>query len=112
MKREPTLIEPLLESAEVYGKTSLELLRLKSVEKIAETVAAGISRCLLLIPLVFLVFLATIGVCVWVGNQIGNSCAGFFVVAGGYGVVAVLLGWAHPAVKSRINDALIKQMSN
>ena len=91
-------IETLIESVESYGKTSIELAKLKAMDSGSRIVAAVAYR-LSVFGLVFLfVCFLSVGVALFLGERLGRPCYGFFVVAAVFLVVGIvfhhfLYGW-------------------
>lgn len=112
MNTEMGLMNPLLERAKVYTKISVEILKLKSLEKAAETSALLISSLLLAIPIILCAFSVTIGIALWLGNLLGKNYYGFFVVALCYSLIGIILFFTQNGIKLRINNLIIKQIFN
>lgn len=113
MENEKTFFEPLLERAESYGKTSYELVKLKTVEKTTKVVSTISSRAIAVYFLSFAVFLASIGAAFWLGDLLGKVYYGFFCVAGFYGIVGgIVYFFLHNSIKKRVGNSLISQMLN
>jgi hypothetical protein len=111
---EPTisLIEPLLERAELYTKTSIELLKLKSIHKTADITSTLISRLLLTIVLSLFILTLNIGIALWIGDLLEKAYFGFLVVAAFYALIGIVLFFIHPIIKSRLNNSIITQILN
>ena len=84
MKDQGTLIETLLETATEYGKTSLELIKLKAVDKSSDVVSALVPQSVLLVLIVSFMLFLNLGLAFWFGEMLGQVYYGFFVVAAGY----------------------------
>jgi len=112
METNAYLIEPLLERAEQYTKTSFELLKLKSLEKVAGITSVLASRMLLAGILSLFIFTLNIAVALWLGTLLGKNYYGFFVVASFYGAIGIILLFAHPVIKARVNNSIIAQALN
>jgi hypothetical protein len=105
--------EPLLVRAEEYGKTSLELLKLKVVGKSAELVSTFISRVTIILIFAMFLGIATIGVSLWIGDLLGKAYYGFFCVAGFYAILGSVLQFLmNRTLKKRITDSIISQFLN
>jgi hypothetical protein len=113
MEDKMIFIEPLFERAETYGKTSLELIKLKTLNKTTEVLSSGISRGIVVIVIsMFLVF-SSIGISIWLGDLLGKSYYGFFCVAGFYGILGVVLyAFMHKWIKKWVSNSLILQILN
>lgn len=112
MNTEKKYLNPLLERAEIYGNISLEIVKLKSLEKVAETSSLLIVYFLLMIPIILFVFSVTIGLAIWIGSLLGEIYYGFFVTAGMYALMGIILFFTHLKIKLSIKDAIIKQIFN
>ena len=106
------LLEPLLEKAEAYGETSMELLKLKALDKTADITATLISRFLLSLVVLILVFTLNIAIAFWLGDMLGKVYYGFLVVAACYALAGIILLLIHPFIKTRVQNTLIRQMFN
>lgn len=102
--------EFLLERATEYGKTSLELVKLKAIDKISD----GISSFFPLIITFALVLLFTIfiniGLALWLGEILGKVYLGFFVIGGFYLLIGLIIHFAlHKSIKNKIRNFIISQ---
>lgn len=112
MEAKTNLLEPLLEKAEAYGKTSFEVLKLKAVDKTAEVSSTLVSRGLFLLLVSFFLFTLNIAVALWLGELLGRAYYGFLVVASCYALAGIILLLIHPIIKARVNNAVIRQLFN
>jgi len=112
METTSSLIEPLLERAEQFGKTNFELLKLKSLDKTADIASGLISHLLLSIVLFLFTVTLNIAAALWLGSLLGKNYYGFLVVASFYGLIAIILLFIHPVIKARVNNAIIAQILN
>lgn len=110
MEIKENLIEPLLERVEQYGKTSFELLKLKSIDKTADVSSILISRLLFTIVLSIFALTLNIAIALWLGDMLGKIYYGFLIVALFYGFIAIILYLVHPAIKTYINNLLLTQI--
>ena len=112
MERKEGLFDPLLKSTEQYTKTSLELLRLKSVEKTADVTSSLLSRVMLIMILMLCTMMLNIAVALWLGAILGQIYYGFLIVASFYAVVALLIWLLHPSIKKSFGNSIITQILN
>jgi hypothetical protein len=112
METQTNLVEPLLEKAEAYSKTSFEILKLKALEKTADLASTLVSRYLLTIVIVFFAITINIAIALWLGELLGKVYYGFLVVASCYALAAIILLIIHPFIKRKVNNAIIKQLFN
>ena len=112
METHTNLIEPLLEKVEAYGKTSFELFKLKALAKTADVSSSLISRMLFILFLSFFLLTLNIAAALWIGDLLGKNYYGFLIVAGFYALASVILLIVHAALKTRLNNTIIKQLFN
>lgn len=113
MENQTSFVKPLFERAEEYGKTSYELFKLKTVDKTAGIVSTFVSLCSAILILSMFIVTASIGVALWLGDLLGKSYYGFFVVAVFYGIIGgVLYFLMYNWIKKRVSNSIISQMLN
>lgn len=110
MEAKANLIDPLIQRVEQYSKTSLELLRLKSLDKTADISSTVFSRLLLIIVLSIFAFILNIAIALYLGDLLGKNYYGFLLVASFYGLASIILFLIHPLIKTRVNNSIITQL--
>jgi phosphoglycerol transferase MdoB-like AlkP superfamily enzyme len=104
-------LDSLLDSAEEYGKTSIELIKLKALDKTSDVVSSIASRAIAIFILFMFFLIITIGIAIWLGEIIGKYSYGFFIVAAFYGIIGIILFFfLHKRIKILINNSIIKQI--
>ena len=68
MQEDPTSAEQLIDKAEAYGKTTLELIRLKSIDKTADVLSYLAGYFILFIFMAVFAMLLNIGIALWIGE--------------------------------------------
>jgi hypothetical protein len=112
MESKTIACDSLLVKIENYGKTSIELLKLKSVNKFS-SIASSIVNKLIIGSAGILTFLClTIGLGFWVGELLGKVYLGFFAIAGAYLFICLVLFALQRQMKNRIKDRIIIQLLN
>ena len=106
------LFAPLLEKAEAYTKTSFELIKLKMLNKTADVSSSLLSRALVILVFSFFAFLLNIAIALWLGELLGKTYYGFFVVASFYALAGIILLVMHSSTKSRVKNTIIKELFN
>ena len=111
MEDNTKLIESLLERATEYGKTSLELVKLKALDKTSDAVSSFIPHTIaFFLFTVFMLFL-NLGLAFWLGEILGNIFLGFFAVAAFYGIIGIVLHFfMHKWLKKLIWNYIIKNV--
>jgi len=111
MDEQSGLIESLIEKGEQYGKTTLELLKLKTLDKSADVVSNLVSWLIVVIFAVLFFLILNIGIALWLGELLGKSYYGFFVVSGFYALLALIFGlFRKQIVKNPVNNSIIEQV--
>jgi hypothetical protein len=111
MEDNTKLIESLLERTAEYGKASFELAKLKALDKTSDAVSSLIPHSVVLVLVaVFMLFL-NLGLAFWLGEILGRTFYGFFVVAAFYGIVGIVLHFfMHDRLKRIIGNYFIKHV--
>jgi len=109
MKETENILEPLWGKAEEYGKTSIELLRLKSIDKTSDIVSTVLPYAVVIVfIIIFLVFI-NFGIAFWLGAIWDSIYLGFFAVAAFYVLCGLIVHFFfHDKFKERIRNTLIK----
>lgn len=111
MSNNETPIATLLEKAEEFSHTSIELLRLKAIDKSADVTSSLVSRLAVVLTISLSLLIINMGVALWIGKQLGDAFYGFFVIGGFYALLAILLHqFRRPWIKLPISNTMIKQM--
>lgn len=106
-----TPIESLFEKAEEYSKTSIELFKLNVVDKSAEVVSSLAVRLVIFIVVALFVLILNIGLALWIGELLGKTYYGFFVISGCYALIALVIHlFRHQWIKYPISNYIITQM--
>ncbi len=106
-----TLIETLLEKGEQYGKTTIELLKLKTLDKSADVASTMISWTIVIVFAVLFFLIMNIGIALWIGELLGKSYYGFFAVSGFYALLGIVFAiFRKQFVKNPINNSIINQV--
>lgn len=110
-KENPNQIEILLKLAEEYGLTVLTLWKFKAADKVSDIVSSVIVGIGVFIILFMVLFMVTIGAALLIGSMLDCYWYGFFIVAGFYLMVAIILKiFAQKWLKKTIADNLIKNI--
>lgn len=101
----------LYEKAENYTKTSLELLKLKTVSAVADVLSTLTSRIAVGAVVAFFTLFLNIGISLWLGKVLGEYYYGFFIVALFYLIVAILMHTLqHKIIKTPIGNMIISSI--
>ncbi len=113
MEDKTTILESLADSAENYGKSSIELMKLKAIRTISETVSSLVADLAIVVITVLFIFILSIGLSLWIGDYLGKPYMGFFVVAGVYLLVTIIfLAGRKQLVKTPVSNSIIRHILN
>ena len=113
MESNALYIEPLVEKAEQYAKTSYELAKLRAIYTSTKLASTAVSRGAFFAAISMATIVLTVGVALWLGELLGKSYYGFFCVAAFYIIVGgVLYYFLHAKIKSCVSNAIICHMLN
>jgi len=106
-------IENLITKAGDIAETKTELFKLRASGKIAETISSLISKIAIVMLVVAAITILSIGIAFWIGSEMGNMSYGFFIVAGFYALVGLLVHifrktWIKAPLSNLIIDKLVK----
>lgn len=111
METPASLIESLIERTEAYGKTSFELSKLKAVEASTRITTLLVSRITVIILLIIFIVALSVGVALLLGELLGKSYYGFFMVAVFYLIAGLLTHFfLYKWIKKPVSNSIIKQL--
>src|SRR5690606_23453377 len=84
-------VEALFEKAEAFGRTTYELSKLKALKTTTEVVTTLIAKVSVVLVLSLFVLVFNIGIALLLGEVLGKLYYGFFIVAGFYLLIGVIL---------------------
>ncbi|MEA5139116.1 hypothetical protein [Arcicella rigui] len=104
-------LETLVEKVGDYSKTSLALCKLTAIDKFADLLSSLAVQIIVYSILILAVLIVNIGMALWIGELLGKTYFGFFVIAACYAVLAFVLhifrlNW----IKYPINNAIIAKL--
>ncbi|MDQ6757963.1 MAG: phage holin family protein [Bacteroidota bacterium] len=111
MENQSTSIETLIERVKSYVETRIDLLKLKAIDKSSSFLSLLITMIVvILIALIFFIFL-NIGIALYLGDLLGKSYFGFFIIAGFYIIAGlVIFSLRVKLLKTPIINAMIKKL--
>ncbi len=111
MDNNVTAIELLFERAENYSKTSVELVKLKIIDKTANVMSSLVTQLVITIVVALFILSITVGLSLWIGELLGKTYYGFFVTAGFYALVGVLVyTFRRQWIKEPLSNTIITQL--
>ena len=109
MEDNAKLIENLWERATEYSKSTYELVKLKIIDTILDVVSSLVTRYVAwAIFLLFMLFVS-FGAALWLGEILGKTYYGFFIVGAFYCVLAIIFYTLfRKRFKKLVSDYIIK----
>jgi hypothetical protein len=91
MEENTTFFGALLERIESFSKTTIDLMKLKAVDKLSKVSTVVVFGLLLALFVFFFLMIFNIALALWLGKLFGEIYLGFFVVAGFYVLLIIIL---------------------
>jgi fatty acid desaturase len=111
MEDNTKLLESLLERVSEYGKTSFELIKLKTLDKTTDVVSSLVPQSVVIILIISFMLFLNVGIALWLGDLLGKPFLGFFVVAAFYLLVGFVIHFfMHNWIKKVVGNYLIKRV--
>ena len=104
-------IESLFEKAGEYIETRIDLYKLKAVDKSSDVLSSVISKMIVILVFAMFIFIVNIGIALLLGELLGKSWYGFFVLAGFYLIIGIIFYYMRKKwFKSPIADRMIQKL--
>ncbi len=84
-------IESLLDDTGKYIEAKTELWKLKTADKISENISSIASQVIFLFIISIVIMSLNVGLAIMIGSWMGEIYYGFFIIAGFYALVGLLL---------------------
>ena len=111
MDTSENLIEPLFDRVKEYGKTSVELIKLKAIYRSSSFLSKFIFHLILSIFLFLGIFSLNIATALWVGDLLGKTYFGFLTVTGFYVLLVIILLLFRKKIKMKISNSIITSLT-
>ena len=112
MENNENHIESLAKRLEDYGKTNIELLKLKSIDKLSIAFSKLLSHLFLAVIFSFFLVFLSIGIALCLGECLGKTYYGFLIVSAFYAFVAILISLLQTNLKRKLKDSIISHFLN
>lgn len=113
MENNTTTIEKLIEKAEIYSKTTLELCKYEALYKAADIFSNLTVKLVLASVVVMFLLFTNIGLALFIGNYLGDVCLGFFIISLAYLLLGILLYiFKDEWIKNPMSNFIISKMTN
>ncbi|HMG83026.1 MAG TPA: hypothetical protein VK559_08315 [Ferruginibacter sp.] len=113
MEKQQNHIGSLFEKAEAYLETKMELYRLHAIDKSTTIVSGIVARLIIALFIASCFLMFSIGLAILIGRSMGEMYYGFFIVAGFYLVVIIVLYASRDKwLKAPVSNLIIKSIFN
>jgi hypothetical protein len=111
MEDNKKMIESLLENVVDYGKTTLELTKLKALDKTSDVVSSFAPFVVVLILTTSFFLFLNLGLAFWLGEILGKPFYGFFIIAAFYAIMGIFMHFfMQKWIKKVFRNFFIKQL--
>lgn len=111
MENKITPVEVLLDRAEAYARTSIDLFKLKATDKIAALLSNLVIGLIMLLVVTLIFVSLNIGIALLIGDLLGKAWLGFIVLSGFYACVGIVIYlFRNRWIKGPIRDSIITQL--
>ncbi len=111
MSTNPSEVEQLFEKIGTFSKTTIKLLSLQGIDRLAAIVAELVSATVVLIVLLLTTVFINIGIAIWLGEYLGAYYYGFIIVGTGYLLIAIVIYiFRKQFIKIPISELIISKL--
>lgn len=95
-------MDKLIENITRYLEARIELIKIDVQQKLASAIVSMIQLGLIFFLILFMVIFASAGLANYLNSVIGNSYAGFLIVAGFYLLLFFIVKASHKAIQAKV----------
>ena len=111
MQNQTNAIEDLFSKTTDYLEARVELLELKAIGKTSVITSSFVSGLVIGIVISLVLIFLHLGIAIWLGTILGKLYYGFFIVAGFYTLVAILVYLLRKQLlQTPVKNAVIKNL--
>ena len=111
MENKITPVEVLLDRAEAYARTSIDLFKLKATDKIAALLSNLVVGLIMLVVVTLIFVSLNIGIALLIGDLLGKAWLGFIILSGIYTCIGIVIYFIRNRwIKRPIRDSIINQL--
>lgn len=110
METQASIFGTLFERVEEFGITTYELSKLKALETTTTVATSLVARMSAILFISMFALILSLGVAIYLGELLGKSYYGFFIVAGFYLIAGIVLYFfMHKWIKKPLSNLIISQ---
>lgn len=113
MEHETNSIESLFENAGNYIESSINLIKLKAIDKSSGAFSTLGYRLIILLVLFTVIIFSGVGIALFIGDALGKDYYGFLIVSGFYFITGVVLCvFRKQWIKEPLDNLFVKELLN
>lgn len=113
MENQTTPVESLIDRIKSYVETRIDLLRLKAIDKSSSFLSLLISMLIVILVSFISLMMLSVGIALLLGDWLGKSYYGFFIVGGLYLITGLVLYSAREKIlKAPLANSMISNLSD
>ncbi|MEO6582799.1 MAG: phage holin family protein [Ferruginibacter sp.] len=103
--------QTLFDKSKDYVETRIELIKLKAIDRSADVVSSSVSVAVMVIAFLFFFIIFNIGLALLLGELLGKTYYGFFIVAAIYLITGLLFkSFGDKWIKTPVSTIIIKKL--
>lgn len=111
MENDPTAVEELFYKLKDYGETTVDLYKLKAINKVSGFTSTLIVSVILIILLFLIMICVSVGFALLIGLWLGHAFWGFFIMGVLYLIIGLILfSNRNKILKDPISNKFIKEL--
>jgi membrane-bound ClpP family serine protease len=113
MENQSTPVDSLIDRVKIYVETRIDLLKLKAIDKSSSFISLLISIIIVILMSFIFIMLLSVGIALLLGEMLGKTYYGFFIVAGFYLLIGLMLfAFRDKWMKTPIANSMIKNLTD
>lgn len=94
-----------------YAQTQSKLLKYRAIQSGAEFVSSLIAKLVVVLLMFSFIIFLNIGLAFWIGDLLGHTYYGFFIMAGAYGLIGLLIHiFRNKWMKTPLNNLIVRNI--
>lgn len=105
------LIEPLFDRVKEYSKTSIELIKLKAIDRFSDFLSKFVFQLLVSFFVLLGILSLNIAMALWLGDLLGQAYFGFLLVTSFYLLLTIILVLFRSKIQTNICNSIISSLT-
>jgi len=112
MEGNAKIVDALIEDTTAYVKLNITLAKLKALQKFADLVSSLLPYTLVVFLIAVFVLFVNLAIALLIGKLLGEAFYGFFVVAGFYLLVGIIIRYIFlKSIKRSLANSIVHQLT-